>query len=156
MRPSDDTRSHTVGALKRGYASGRLHTETFTLRLDRALQADSRSELSELAADLPGRWNDRLRRWWSAKFAAGSVDWLADPSPLRDARLTLGRADDCALVFADDTVSRHHARLELRDGRWFLLDLESSNGTTVNGRRVHEAEVRAGDRIELGAARFSL
>ena len=59
-------------------------------------------------------------------------------------------------MFADDTVSRHHARLELRDGRWFLLDLESSNGTTVNGRRVHEAEVRAGDRIELGAARFSL
>jgi pSer/pThr/pTyr-binding forkhead associated (FHA) protein len=59
-------------------------------------------------------------------------------------------------VFCDDTVSRHHARLELRDGRWFLIDLDSSNGTSVNGRRVRDAEVRPGDRIRLGAAGFTL
>jgi pSer/pThr/pTyr-binding forkhead associated (FHA) protein len=59
-------------------------------------------------------------------------------------------------VFGDDTVSRHHARLELRDGRWFLVDLDSSNGTLVNGRRVHDVEVRPGDRIRLGAAGFTL
>jgi pSer/pThr/pTyr-binding forkhead associated (FHA) protein len=72
------------------------------------------------------------------------------------AELTLGRAPDCALVGCDDTVSRHHARLELRDGRWFLVDLDSSNGTLVNGRRVRDAEVRAGDEIRLGAAGFTL
>lgn len=59
-------------------------------------------------------------------------------------------------MFSDDTVSRHHARLELRVGRWFLVDLDSSNGTVVNGRRVRDAEVRAGDEIRLGAAGFTL
>ena len=59
-------------------------------------------------------------------------------------------------MFGDDTVSRHHARLELREGRWFLVDLDSSNGTLVNGRRVHDTEVRPGDRILLGAAGFTL
>jgi hypothetical protein len=155
VRPSDDTRSHTLAVLQRGYATGRLHTDTFSVRVDSALRAGSRRELHELAADLPGRWRDRVRGWWWAAFPPRAAR-LTDPALLRDARMTLGRAQDCELVFLDDTVSRHHARLELRDGRWFLIDLQSSNGTSINGRRVHEAEVRAGDRIELGAARFSL
>jgi predicted component of type VI protein secretion system len=112
VRPSEDTRSHTLAALRRGYVSGRLQTDTFCLRVERALTADSRGEL--------------------------------------------GRSPGCELVFCDDTVSRRHGRLELRDGRWFLVDLDSSNGTIVNGRRVRDAEVRAGDRIRLGAAGFTL
>ena len=48
VRPSDDTRSHTLAALRRGYVSGRLHTDTFSLRVDRALTADSRGELLSL------------------------------------------------------------------------------------------------------------
>ncbi len=48
-------------------------------------------------------------------------------------------------------VSRNHARLERRDGGlWFLTDLDSANGTFVNGRRVNEQELRNGDEIELG------
>jgi hypothetical protein len=154
VRPSEDTRSHTLAALRRGYVSGRLQTETFGLRVDRALTADSRSELRELTADLPQRgWRDRLR---SLRLPARRRGWLAEPGLLQAAELTLGRSPDCELVFGDDTVSRRHARLELRDGRWFLIDLDSSNGTLVNGRRVRDAEVRPGDRIRLGAAGFTL
>jgi FHA domain-containing protein/uncharacterized protein DUF1707 len=154
VRPSEDTRSHTLAALRRGYVSGRLHTDTFSLRVEQALTADSRVELRELAADLPHRrWRDRMRALGPARRGHG---WLADPALLDTARLTLGRAEDCQLVFCDDTVSRHHARLELRDGRWFLVDLGSSNGTVVNGRRVRDAEVRAGDRVRLGGAGFTL
>jgi hypothetical protein len=154
VRPSEDTRSHTLAALRRGYVSGRLHTDTFSLRVERALIADSRGELRELAADLPHRrWRDRMRGLKPARRGHG---WLADPALLDAARLTLGRAEDCQLVFCDDTVSRHHARLELRDGRWFLVDLGSSNGTAVNGRQVRDAEVRAGDRVRLGAVGFTL
>ena len=154
VRPSDDTRSHTLAALRRGYVGGRLQTDTFSLRVDRALTADSRGELRELTADLPhGRWRDCFR---ALRPPARRRTWLAEPGLLQAAELTLGRSPDCELVFCDDTVSRHHARLELRDGRWFLIDLDSSNGTSVNGRRVRDAEVRPGDRIRLGAAGFTL
>ena len=158
MRPSDDTRSHTLAALRRGYVTGRLQTDTFSFRVDRTLTADSSGELRELTADLPEqRWRDRIRAFtWPARRRRPGWSWLADPALLRAAELTLGRAPDCALVFSDDTVSRHHARLELRDGRWFLVDLDSSNGTLVNGRRVRDSEVRAGDEIRLGAAGFTL
>lgn len=157
MRPSEDTRGHTLAALRRGYVSGRLQTDTFSFRVERALSADNSRELRELAADLPHRgWRDRLHALRLPSRARRSDVWLADPALLDAACLTLGRAPDCGLVFGDDTVSRHHARLELRDGRWFLVDLDSSNGTLVNGRRVRDAEVRVGDRIGLGAARFTL
>ena len=81
---------------------------------------------------------------------------LIDPALLRHARLTLGRSPECELVFADDTVSRRHALLELHEGRWFLKDLGSSNGTLVNGREIRDAEVQVGDRICLGGAEFTL
>ena len=130
VRPSDDTRSHTLAALRRGYASGRLQTDTFDLRVEQALTADTRGELRELAADLPHlRWRDRIRP------PARRGTWLADPGLLSGAELTLWPLTGLSSpVFCDDTVSRHHARLELRDGRWFLVDLDSSNGTLVNGR----------------------
>jgi len=59
-------------------------------------------------------------------------------------------------VLADITVSRRHAELVLRDGRWILRDLGSSNGTWVNGRQVVEAEVRSGDLVVLGDCRLRL
>jgi hypothetical protein len=153
VRPSEDTRSHTLAALRRGYVSGRLQTDTFDVRVDRALTAGSHDELRQLTADLPQvGWRDRLR----ALLPPRDAPPLTDPALLRHARLTLGRAPECELVFADDTVSRRHALLVLREGRWFLKDLGSSNGTLVNGRQIRDAEVRPGDRICLGGAEFTL
>jgi pSer/pThr/pTyr-binding forkhead associated (FHA) protein len=68
----------------------------------------------------------------------------------------LGRSSACELVLADDTVSRRHAELRAEDGRWIVRDLDSSNGTWVNGRRVIEAEVRPGDVLHLGGCRLKL
>jgi pSer/pThr/pTyr-binding forkhead associated (FHA) protein len=49
---------------------------------------------------------------------------------------TIGRSAQQSLVLADPSVSGEHAQLELRDGRWWLEDLDSTNGTWVNGRRL--------------------
>jgi pSer/pThr/pTyr-binding forkhead associated (FHA) protein len=69
----------------------------------------------------------------------------------------LGRSDDCDCVLNDPTVSRSHARLSFRDGSWWLGDLGSANGTRVNGWRViGEVEVRPGDSVSFGAARYRL
>jgi hypothetical protein len=64
--------------------------------------------------------------------------------------LTIGRAETNALVLADGRASRHHARLVARDGLLILTDLDSTNGTRVNGDVIHELPVGAGDEIRIG------
>jgi hypothetical protein len=63
----------------------------------------------------------------------------------------LGRALDNDIVLDDPRVSRHHARLGARAGRLVLTDLGSANGVWVGGKRVAEAVLGPGDRIELGS-----
>jgi len=64
---------------------------------------------------------------------------------------TIGRAPGCAIVLTGDYVSAHHARLFERDGRVWVEDLGSTNGTLLNGRRVRRpAAMRAGDRLKIG------
>jgi pSer/pThr/pTyr-binding forkhead associated (FHA) protein len=64
--------------------------------------------------------------------------------------LTLGRATDNGLVVADPRVSRHHARLQARRGTLVFTDLGSTNGSRVNGVRVDECALGAGDRVLVG------
>ncbi|HET7265921.1 MAG TPA: FHA domain-containing protein [bacterium] len=64
---------------------------------------------------------------------------------------TVGRAPGCAIVLSGDYVSAHHARLFERDGRVWVEDLGSTNGTLLNGRRVRRAvAMRSGDRLRIG------
>lgn len=69
---------------------------------------------------------------------------------LRQAVTTVGRALDNDIVLASGDVSRHHARLELADGQVRVTDLDSTNGTRVNGTVMHSRMVRAGDRVTFG------
>ncbi len=66
----------------------------------------------------------------------------------------LGRRRDCELRFdshQDRMVSSRHARLSAEDGRWFLEDLESTNGTLVNGKEiVGRIALATGDQVILG------
>ena len=70
--------------------------------------------------------------------------------PLAAGQIRIGRGPECELVLRDSRVSRRHARLAARDGLLILTDLGSTNGTMVNGHRVSEVVLGAGDRIELG------
>jgi pSer/pThr/pTyr-binding forkhead associated (FHA) protein len=64
---------------------------------------------------------------------------------------TLGRGRECDVVFDDSTVSKAHARLRLEAGAASIEDLDSTNGTLLNGARVAGmAALRRGDRIDLG------
>jgi hypothetical protein len=64
--------------------------------------------------------------------------------------VTLGRAPDNGLVIADARVSRHHGRFVDRHGTLVYTDLGSTNGTRVNGIRVDEIVLGAGDRLQVG------
>src|SRR5262249_25064877 len=70
--------------------------------------------------------------------------------PVSGAPIRIGRAPECELVLKDTRVSRRHARLHGRNGVLVLTDLGSTNGTRVNGHRVTELVLGAGDRIEIG------
>jgi hypothetical protein len=74
--------------------------------------------------------------------------------PVSGAPIRIGRAPECELVLKDSRVSRRHARLHARDGVLVLTDLGSTNGTRVNGHRVTEMVLGAGDRIEIGDTRL--
>lgn len=63
----------------------------------------------------------------------------------------VGRTDENDITLADTSVSRHHARLKRQDdGTYTLTDLNSSNGTRLNGRRVASARADLGARIHFG------
>ena len=62
----------------------------------------------------------------------------------------VGRGVQNAVRLHDTEVSRSHARLEQSDGRWKLTDLNSSNGTFVNGQPIRSRELRSGDQIQFG------
>lgn len=70
--------------------------------------------------------------------------------PVSGAPIRIGRAPECELVLKDSRVSRRHARLHARDGVLVLTDLGSTNGTRVNGHRVTEMALGAGDTIHVG------
>ncbi|MCW8128512.1 FHA domain-containing protein [Microbulbifer halophilus] len=75
--------------------------------------------------------------------------------PVRDSSV-VGRSDECDITFSLSHLSRHHARLEVRDGLLFVYDLGSANGTYLNNRRVVETRVRRGDELRFDTLSFSV
>jgi len=73
-----------------------------------------------------------------------------------ESRLTIGRDKENLLVIADPRVSRNHLSIERRNGSYYLIDLDSSNGTYVNGRLVSECVLKVGDEIVLGNTRLQV
>ena len=77
--------------------------------------------------------------------------------PITKALTILGRVAAVAdLVFDDDELSRHHAALSYRAGLFFIEDLDSTNGTFVNGKRVKTAQLSPGDEVRVGSQRLRL
>ncbi|MFI6679021.1 FHA domain-containing protein [Kribbella sp. NPDC050470] len=79
-----------------------------------------------------------------------------DVVPILDLVL-IGRAPDCDLILDHPEVSRHHAELLRMDELSYeLRDLGSTNGTSVNGARVHSRLVGDGDQLRLGSLPLNL
>lgn len=71
--------------------------------------------------------------------------------PLNRETVTIGRLEDNNIVLSDDSaVSRYHSHIEYRDGRYFAVDLKSSNGTQVNGVKVKAQALSSNDIVSVG------
>jgi len=69
--------------------------------------------------------------------------------PLEAVVVNVGRREDNHLVVDDPRVSRLHAQLRIVRGQFVIFDLDSTGGTFVNGQRIHQYTLRAGDVISL-------
>jgi pSer/pThr/pTyr-binding forkhead associated (FHA) protein len=85
-------------------------------------------------------------------FASGAL--AGTEVPLDKRRVTLGRGAGADVSVADAGVSNLHAALELGERGFRLRDLGSTNGIVVNGAKVGEADLKHGDRFELGGIAF--
>ncbi|CAL9631889.1 FHA domain-containing protein [Streptomyces sp. enrichment culture] len=168
-RLSDAERDKALKALRDGVATGRLSHDTFIRRMELALTARRAEELVVLTADLSTE--GRLARlvFGTVEAVSGfgarlATAWRAErlpklllPHPGTSHPLRIGRDPGSGLRLSHETVSRVHAELSRQGGMWVLRDLGSTNGTTVNGRRViGAAVVREGDQIGFGRMAFRL
>lgn len=74
--------------------------------------------------------------------------------PINKDELTMGRSSDCDIVLDERYVSRKHARICREQGAYWVEDLKSSIGISINGRRIPKEQLQNGDEIKLGAIRI--
>ena len=69
--------------------------------------------------------------------------------PLDRMEIMVGRSLDNQLVINDPSVSRNHAKLVADDGSFVVFDMQSTNGTSVNGHPVEQQALRSGDTVSF-------
>ena len=74
----------------------------------------------------------------------------ADRWEITDKPMTFGRGEDADVLIKDERMSRQHFVVDPRDGKFFLRDLNSTNGTYVNNEKITEIELKVNDRIRGG------
>ena len=93
---------------------------------------------------------------WSATLVEVSGGAEGNEYPLEGERTVIGRGPGVDLAFSDDEMSATHAVFEHSRGGLCITDLDSTNGTRVNGQRVASRPLAHGDRIEIGSHVFHL
>jgi hypothetical protein len=66
-------------------------------------------------------------------------------------RMVIGRSRECDIQLADANVSRRHAELRQEGATYWIVDLDSTNGIEINGRRLKRAKLESGDTVTLGS-----
>ncbi len=83
-----------------------------------------------------------------------SGQFVGQTIPLENGETSIGRTDSNTISIHDTSVSRQHCLIRCSAGRIEIRDLDSRNGTIVNGLRVQECELADGDAIEIGRISF--
>ena len=104
----------------------------------------------ETARDLPAP-QDAAKALPRARVVIVSGDEAGSAYPIKGT-ISFGRAEANTVVLKDAKVSRQHAQIQQQGNEFVLVDLNSSNGTFVNGQRVEEHVLASGDEIAIGDA----
>jgi hypothetical protein len=79
------------------------------------------------------------------------LSWDGRQKRVDKRRVVLGRSRECDIQVEDANVSRRHAELRQEGATYWIVDLDSTNGIEVNGRRVKRAKLEPGDSFTVGA-----
>ena len=82
------------------------------------------------------------------------VDLESGLITFKDEPFIIGRDPHCDLMIGERSVSRQHAKFDRTSDGFMITDLDSTNGTCVNGVRITSQELRSGDRIRIGGRIF--
>jgi len=75
---------------------------------------------------------------------------------LYEGRNIIGSSSPCDIQIPDEGVQNQHLSIRFSSGHWTLTDLDSDAGTFLNGKRIHRAELKDGDKIKIGKAGFCI
>jgi pSer/pThr/pTyr-binding forkhead associated (FHA) protein len=90
---------------------------------------------------------------WSISSKAS---WLEQNRYAIKDKVIIGRDATCDIVLPLEHLSRQHVALEIRNGQLFVKDLESANGTYLNGEKVKDSPLKAGDKLKLDVVTFEV
>jgi len=90
---------------------------------------------------------------WSIHSKAS---WLEQNRFPINGKMVVGRDSSCDITLPLEHLSRRHVEFDLRGGQLYVKDLDSSNGTFLNGERVRESALKPGDRIKLDVVTFEV
>jgi FHA domain-containing protein len=83
-----------------------------------------------------------------------TLSWDSKQHEIDKRRVVIGRSKDCDIQVSDPNVSRRHAEIRQEGSAYWVVDLDSTNGTEVNGRRLKRAKLRSGDTITVGSTQL--
>ena len=80
-----------------------------------------------------------------------ALAWDGRSLPVEQRRVLIGRSRECDIQLADPNVSRRHAEVRQEGASYWIVDLDSTNGIEVNGRKLKRSKLESGDRVTLGS-----
>lgn len=117
----------------------------------RALSDDARaSQYIRTVHGVGYAFSGEVTSWAAGGFEAAVLVCEGRSHPLYEGENSVGRAPDGRIVISDPTVSRHHALITINDGSFSIADLDSKNGTYVEGLRIGTSPVRVSPRVQVG------
>lgn len=122
------------------------------LASDDIIEAGRGSNGADAQTGLPDGSGGNRARTHPSELATITVPGIEHDIALTHERMIIGRLRSCEICLEDINVSREHAALQHGPEGWTITDLDSTNGTFVNGERISRALLKDGDVITVGVS----
>ena len=136
-----------LGSFKGTFVGGQKVTGNFQLRSGDIISVGRvELEISDPKTRPTSQGTAKAKSDWSLTAIGGDMQGR---TIMIHGSMTFGRSSNCDIIIEGEYMSRRHAELSLKGGGLRIVDLGSSNGTCVNGKKVNEHQLKPGDKISF-------